>query len=382
MGMGVAHDGTATVRKLDTVLAEVYDLKRRMADDPSFDPLIERRALRGSGSSKDEQPATFSACVYDFKRLNEAGWAERTTTLWIRSLGGHEKLGEDRKPRPPTKGSALDVFGKRLVHEVTTRHVLDVLEPLWAAGKFESAAKLRTRIETVLSWAAVKVLNDPDRPNPARLKGNIEHLVPQRPESSKAQNHAALAYRDIPALMSQLRDTPTMGSFALRFLILTATRLNETREATWGEFDLDARLWTIDKSRMKMNSDHEVPLSDAAIEILREVRGLYGEQGPEKHSVVFVGERDGGYCGTINKILRGLAPDVTVHGMRSTFRDWCGDETSFPREIAEAALAHIVKGVEGDYRRGSALAKRRELMAAWARFAVETPRGEVIQLRA
>jgi integrase len=112
-----------------------------------------------------------------------------------------------------------------------------------------------------------------------------------------------------------------------------------------------------------MDRSHQVPLSDEAIAILKEVRRLYGENGPERHSVVFVGERDGGECGTINKTLKQINRDVTVHGMRSTFRDRCGDCTSFPREIAEAGLAHIVHGVEGDYRRSTALEKRHELMA-------------------
>jgi integrase len=382
MGLGLAHDGVRTVNKFDDVIADVYEMKRRLAREPDYDPMIERRVQRGGGSGKETQEATFSWCCYEYKRLNEAGWATRTTQLWIRSLGGHEKLGEDKKPQPPTKGSALDLFGKKLVHQVTTRHVLDVLEPLWKGGKFETAAKLRTRIESVLSWAAVTVLQDPDRQNPARLKGNIEHAIPKRPDDSKTKNHAALPYAQIPGLMAQLSDPPTIGSFALRFLILTGTRLNETREAVWGEFDLEARLWTIPKDRMKMDRDHQVPLSDEAMAILREVRRLYGENGPERHHAVFVGERDGGFCATINKVLKAINPEVTVHGMRSTFRDWCGDCTSFPREIAEAALAHIVKGVEGDYRRSSALEKRRELMAAWADYCASRPKGEVVRLRA
>jgi integrase len=297
-------------------------------------------------------------------RVNEGGWSLRTATFWERSLKQH----------------VYPKISKLKVHEIETKHIISVLEPMWSDQKFEAAAKVRTRIENILSWSQVKgFIPDPHRPNPARLDGNIEHLIPQRTKKSK--NHEALPYAEIPALMSRLRDDASMGSFALRFLILTAVRLNEAREATWGEIDLEGRLWTIGAARMKMDRDHQVPLSDACIEILREVRKLYGD-APESHNLVFPGARGISACATINNTLKAIHPDVTVHGMRSSFRDWCGDCTSFPREIAEAALAHIVGGVEGDYRRGTALAKRRELMAQWADFAVGTPRGEVIPLRA
>lgn len=249
------------------------------------------------------------------------------------------------------------------VDEISTADVLEVLKPIWLT-KPETAARLRGRIERVLD--AAKVRGHRSGENPALWRGHLDKLLPKRRKLTRG-HHAAMPYGDVPAFVADLRKREAMAARALEFTILTAARSGETFGATWKEIDFDAALWTIPAERMKAGREHRVPLTPRAVEILNEVAGL----GAEPDAYIFPGQREGRPLSTMamDMILRRMKVDVTVHGFRSSFRDWAGEETAFPRDVAEAALAHVVGDqTERAYRRGDALEKRRKLMAAWADF--------------
>ena len=207
---------------------------------------------------------------------------------------------------------------------------------------------------------------DRNRPNPARWKGNLEHALPHKTDVAKVEHHASLPYAKIAAFLADLRQRPGVGSLALELLILTAARSGEVRGATFGEFDLKARVWTVPKERMKAGREHRVPLTGRAVEIVAELA-----KGAKPDDLVFPGQGGKPMSDmTLTAVLRRMGRgDVTAHGFRSTFRDWCAEATSYPRELGEAALAHAVGDkVEAAYLRGSLFEKRRALMQTWADF--------------
>jgi integrase len=240
------------------------------------------------------------------------------------------------------------------VDMITTQDVLGVLNPIWSTVP-ETAGRVRGRIERVLDAAKVRGLREGD--NPARWRGHLEVVLPKQAIGSRS-HHPAMPYRQAPAFVADLRTRPALSARALEFLILTAARTSEVIKADWSEFDLKERLWIVPGSRMKAKVEHRVPLGQRAVDILEHVRFLGGAM-PFKLSNM-----------SMDMLLRRMdQDDYTVHGFRSSFRDWVGEETEFPREIAEAALAHqIGNAVERAYRRADALEKRRGLMAAWEAF--------------
>jgi integrase len=259
----------------------------------------------------------------------------------------------------------LEVYAKPLrekpVNEITTEDVLAVLKPIWTT-KQETAARFRGRIERVLDAAKAKGHREGE--NPARWKGHLERLLPKQSKLTRG-HHAAMPYENVPAFAARLREGNRLGSIVLEFTILTAVRTTEALEAVWSEIDLDAKVWTIPPARMKAGREHRVPLSDRAVAILQQMAKA------RINEFVFPGIRKGRPMSnmTMDKVMRDMAPDFTVHGFRSSFRDWCAEETSAPREIAEAALSHAVGDqTERAYRRGDALEKRRTLMDAWATY--------------
>ncbi len=248
----------------------------------------------------------------------------------------------------------------RPIDSVDTAAVLAVLKPIWLETP-KKARQVREKIENVLDYAAAHGLRSGE--NPARWRGHLAHLLPSN--RGGEGHHAAMSYARAPAFYAKLRETPGKVARVIEFVMLTAGRSGEILNATWDEIDQSGRLWTIPASRMKMKNAHEVPLSPRAVEILKEMRALGGA------GYIFPGAVKGKPYSNqaVARILKGIAGDVTLHGFRSCFRDWVGDETSYPREIAEFALAHRVgNAVEAAYRRKSALEKRRELMSAWAEF--------------
>lgn len=261
---------------------------------------------------------------------------------------------------------------KKPVNEIGVDDVLLVLKPLWQRAP-ETASRLRGRIENVLDAAKVKGHRSGE--NPAIWRGNLEHLLAKRKKASKG-HHPALPYSDIASLVTKLRARESISALALEFTILTAARSGETRGATWGEFDLKNKVWTVPASRMKAGVEHRVPLSARATAILTKLKDA------SVSDCVFP-NTDGGMLSdmALSMALRRIRPGVTVHGMRSSFRDWCGNETPFPREVAEAALAHVLGGVEAAYRRSDALEKRRALMDLWAQYCEPKEGGNVVTFK-
>jgi integrase len=252
------------------------------------------------------------------------------------------------------------------VDKVTTEDVLQVLKPLWTTRP-ETASRLRGRIERVLD--AAKALGQRSGENPALWRGHLANLLPKRQKLTRG-HHAAMPFVDVPAFMAKLRERDALAARALEFLILTAARSGEVYGARWSEIDLDNKVWTVPAARMKAGRVHRVPLTSRAVAILEEAAKLRADDIAD--ALIFPGRRSGRPMSVMamEMLLRRMGHDaVTVHGFRSSFRDWAGECTHFPREVAEAALAHVVGDeTERAYRRGDALAKRRELMEAWAAF--------------
>jgi integrase len=254
----------------------------------------------------------------------------------------------------PLREKPLDAIG--------TDDVLAVLAPIWQT-KHETASRLRGRIERVLDAAKAKGLRSGE--NPARWRGHLDKLLSKRRKLTRG-HHAAMAYPDVPAFISELRKREAVAGMALEFTIVNASRSGEVLGARWSEIDQETKVWTVPAERMKAGRPHRVPLAPRALNILAEAEKI------RTGEYVFPGQRRDRPLSPVamNKVLRRMQiENATVHGFRSSFRDWAGECTSFPREIAEAALAHVVGDeTERAYRRGDALEKRRLLMEAWAGF--------------
>lgn len=249
------------------------------------------------------------------------------------------------------------------VDQIDTEAVLSVLRLHWNRAP-ETASRLRGRIEKVLNAAKAKGYRSGE--NPAAWRGHLDHLLPSPKKIGDHGHYAAMSYADVPAFVAELRDRHGVAALALEFAILTAARSGEALGARWDEIDLGARVWVIPKSRMKAGREHRVPLSDPAMSILAKLNEI------RISGLVFPGLRPDQPLSpsAMEMVLsRMRIKDATVHGMRSAFRDWAGNETGFPREVAEQALAHVIgDAAEQAYRRGDALEKRRKLMAAWGEF--------------
>ncbi len=263
---------------------------------------------------------------------------------------------------------------KRPVSQIDTADVLKLLKPIWQE-KAETASKARMRLESVLDYAKAKGWREGE--NPARWRGHLSNILPARQKLTKG-HHPAMPYGDVPAFVKQLKASDAMAARALEFLILSAGRTGEILKATWSEIDFESALWAIPASRMKAKRDHRVPLTDDMIAILRPLHET------RISDFVFPGQKP-------HKPLSNMAMEMLMkrmkvegaspHGFRSSFRDWVGDCTSFPREVAEAALAHKAgDSVEIAYRRSDALEKRRALMQSWGEFCLEAPKGKIIPL--
>jgi integrase len=289
---------------------------------------------------------SFAECVARYVEAHESEWTSAKHAREWRE--GFQRLAPSLLP--------FDVAA------IDTETVLGVLKPLWA-NKRETASRLRGRIELVLSAAKAEGLRAGE--NPAMWRGHLDHLLSRAP---KIKEHLpALAYAELPALMARLRERTTVVSKALEFAILTAARADEVVGARWDEFDLKAELWTVPALAMKGRIEHRVPLVGRALAIVHEMAEI------RQSDWVFPGRFRGKPFGhnALNECLQRRVgiENATQHGMRSTFRDWCGDCTNYPRELAEAALAHKVGGdVERAYRRSDALERRRDLMRAWDGF--------------
>jgi integrase len=314
------------------------------------DPITERKRLSGG-------VPTFGDFADKFLDAKEAGWRnDKHRAQWRMTL---TEYAASLRPKP--------------VNDIGTEDVLSVLKRIWTE-KPETAARLRGRIERVLD--AARAAGHRTGENPARWRGHLDHLLSKRQKLSRG-HHAAMPYDEVAAFVAGLRERPAVAARALEFTILTAARSGEALAARWDEIDFDANLWTIPAGRMKAAREHRVPLSDRGIAILREMEtGRTGEY-------VFPGQRPRHPLSNMafEMLLRRIDSPYTAHGFRSSFRDWAGDKTTFPREVAEAALAHAIGNeTEAAYRRSDALEKRRKLMEAWAAFCEAKP-SKIVELR-
>lgn len=253
-------------------------------------------------------------------------------------------------------------MGNVSVSAIGLPHVLACLEPIWVS-KTETATRIRGRIESVLNFATVRGFRSGE--NPARWRGHLDSILPAPGKVQKVEHHEAMPIDDVPDFMHQLACKDGNSIRALEFLILTAARSGEVRGAHWDEFDLEKRIWTVPADRMKAGVEHRVPLSVQAVAVLKKAHVIDGS------SLVFAAPRGGQLSDmALTQAMRRMGLKCVPHGFRSTFRDWCGERTNYPRELAEQALAHVLSNkVEAAYRRGDALEKRRTMMQVWADYA-------------
>jgi len=344
MGLGAASDIT---------LADVREEADKLRKDlgAGRDPIVEKHIKE----LKKGDPKTFDQVMFEY--------------VDARKWNGSETFKAMFKNHVSSKLRALPIG------EIDKQLVLSIIKPIWT-DKHATARILRNKIECILDYAIAHEYRA--GPNPAKWRENLKHILPDH--SDETRHHAAIPYGDVPDLMRVLRLDTSIASSALQFLILTAVRSNEACGATWNEIDLTTKTWTIPAERMKTGREHRVPLSEQAVAILDEMKSI--RRGP----LVFPGSHDRQMPGvTLARALKKHVPSVTVHGLRSTFRDWCGDVSSVPREVAEAALAHRVgDSTEQAYLRASALEKRRVLMRQWAAWCDGQRGGEsnVVELRA
>jgi integrase len=348
--------GPLSLISLGEARSRAFEARKLRLD--GIDPIGARRAKRDAAKLEAAKSVTFDACASAYIDAHKAGWRNvKHQDQWRNTL----------------KTYAGPVFGDLPVQGVDVGLVMKVLEPIWHE-KAETASRLRGRIEAVLDWATARGYRTGE--NPARWRGHLDKLLPARGKVRKVEHHAALPYRELPAFMTKLQAQEGIAARALEFLILTAVRTGEVIGARWDEFNLDEGLWTIPAARMKAGREHRVPLSAPAAALIRKLKKLHiGE-------FVFPGQkltRPLSNMAMLKTLERMGRPDLTVHGFRSTFRDWVAEQTNATSEVAEMALAHTVGDkVEAAYRRGDLFEKRRELMEAWASYCCKAPPSNAI----
>jgi len=340
MGLGPVRD--VTLFEAREMASELRRQRRA-----GIDPANERRVKRATKAIQSSSSVTFETCAENFIDENRAGWRnEKHASQWSATL----------------KTYAFPVLGQMKVAEIETEHVLKVLKPIWTT-KSETASRLRGRIEAILDYAKANGLRAGD--NPATWRGHLQRILPAKSRVAAVQHHPAMPYVNIPAFLVRLRAAPGISARALEFTILTAARTGEVIGALWDEIDFTSAAWTIPPERTKSGREHRVPLERRAMDLLREMATL------SSTPFVFPGGKKGQPLSnmSMDAVLRRLDIDLTVHGFRSSFRDWAADQTAFSREVAEACLAHTLKDrTEAAYRRSDLFGKRRELLAAWADY--------------
>jgi integrase len=337
MGLGSATRAGTSLAKARELAAEA-----RTALAAGLDPLEARKAVRLASRTVP----TFGECSDAYVESHRKSWrTNKHVVQWTMTLTTY-----------------CAQIRSTPVNEVDTEGVLKVLQPLWERVP-ETAKRLRGRIEKVLDAAAVRSFRTGE--NPARWRGHLQNLL-SKPKMLTRGHHAALPYEKLPDFVAQLRVRQSLAAKALEFAILTACRSGEVRGARWEEFDLDKAVWVIPGKRMKAGKEHRVPLSDRAATILMALKEM------RTGDFVFPGTARGkplSEMAMAMQLRRMKADDITVHGFRSTFRDWASETTSFPHEVCEQTLAHAIGNkTEAAYRRGDLFDKRRKLMDAWAAY--------------
>jgi integrase len=351
VSLAEARDKAADARKL-----------RKQGIDPIKARDDEQKAAAAAAAMAVAKEMTFDQCRGAYLAVHRKGWrSAKHAKLWERSLVMY----------------VTPVFGALPVAVIDTALVMKALEPIWPIVP-DVAVRVRGRIEQVLDWAKVRGYRGGE--NPARWRGHLDKLLPARSKLRAVTHHKALPYIEVPAFIRELRERPATASRSLEFVIATVARTGEAVGARWSEIDLDAKTWLIPGSRMKGGIEHRVPLSPAAIDVLKQMLKIRendfvfpGGRGRERLSVM-----------AMDMLLRRMHRDITVHGFRSAFRDWAGEQTNFPREVIELCLAHMVGSkVEQAYFRSDLFEKRRKLMDTWARYCTAAPirSAKVLQFR-
>jgi integrase len=313
------------------------------------DPKLERDRLRTELLGRQRKVPTFDECAKQYIAAHERSWKNgKHVAQWRSTL----------------KTYASPVIGKLPVNSVTSDHVLRILTPIWHT-KTETASRVRGRIESVLDWAASPTRRYREGENPARWRGHLDKELAKPSKIKNTRHHPALPYGQMGHFMQELSKRRGVTARCLEFTILTAVRTSESIRARWDEIDAETAIWTIPGDRIKASREHRVPLSRAASKALNAQRGQH-------EAYVFPG--DGKSLHLSDMAMLELLKDmgkgtITVHGFRSSFRDWAAETTNFPNEVCEMALAHAIGDkTEAAYRRGDLFEKRRKLMEAWAKY--------------
>jgi integrase len=362
MGLGPAKGRTAVPLSQARAKARQLHAAVREGRDPLAEREAEETKAQADAAKAKAVAMTFGEVANMYIAAYEQSWrSPKHRQQWHSTLRDY----------------VLPAIGEMPVGSVDTGAVMKIIEPLWRE-KTETASRVRGRIEAVLDYAKARRWREGE--NPARWRGHLDHLLPQRSKVQRVEHHAALPWRETGAFMQRLRQNSGLSARCLEFLILTACRSGEVRRARWNEIDLEHKVWTIPEQRIKAGREHRVPLSEPAMDVLSAMAQL-GAKG-----FVFPGLKTASALSDValtKAVHVAGGNSATVHGFRSTFREWCAETTNYPRELAEAALAHTLKDkVEAAYQRGDLLEKRRRLMADWAAFCSKPMiAGEVVTLR-
>lgn len=344
--LGLGSLRHVTLAEARSLAAKNHNLTRQ-----GIDPRIERDQRKAEAKAANSV-VTFEQAYEIYIETKKDGWKNKKhAQQWTNTL----------------KTYAKPVIGNLPCSAITTEHIKSILEPIWKT-KHETASRLRQRIEKVIGWALAMGHRTGD--NPALLKGNLEHFLPELDKHDLVDHYNAMPYAQVSNMFSSIGANPSLSAKALLFCVLTASRTTEAREATWDEIDFDKRLWIIPKERMKKKKEHRIPLSSQAIEILKTISKIEGspyifngQSRTKKHAPL-------SNMAMLNYLQETLNhPEFTVHGFRSSFRDWAGETTTHTREVIEQALAHQLKDqAEAAYQRGDYMEKRKVLMSDWADY--------------
>lgn len=335
------------------------ELRKRISQ--GIDPVAERKAARAALIQSQTNSLTFRQATASFLTMRGDEWRNaKHRQQWANTLETY----------------AFPIMGDLPVQDITKDHVLRTLDPIWKT-KTTTAKRVRGRIESVLDWATTRGYRE--GLNPARWKGHLDTLLATPSRIAKVEHHPALPAAQMYDFMRRLREHEGLGAKALELAILTACRSGEVRGATWGEIDLDGKTWVIPSDRMKAGREHRVPLSDDALNLLRNLHS----DDVKPDTLIFPSRKGTALSDmTLTAVMRRMKVEAVPHGFRSTFRDWVAESTNYPHDVAEMALAHTISNkVEAAYRRGDLFEKRRALMNEWARFLNTRPtNAEVIRL--
>lgn len=337
--------GLGSFSEVGLAKAREKALEYRDVIKKGFNPLTLKQEAKAALLAERANFMTFTTAAEQYIAAQESGWRNvKHAAQWRSTLEQY----------------ASPILGEMHVKTIELGHVLKVLEPIWGT-KTETASRLRGRIESVLDWARVRGYRTGE--NPARWRGNLDALLPERRKVAAIKHHEAMPWHDVGTLWQKLQTGDGISARALSFVLLTVCRSGEVRGARWEEIDLERKVWTIPATRMKMAKEHRVPLTPAALAILESI-------GQQQVGVVFQNSKGAALSDmALAMQLRRLNYECTVHGFRSTFRDWAGETSNFPREVIEHALAHQLKDkAEAAYARGDLFTKRIKLMEAWAGF--------------